>query len=64
MMSNSVNKTALHPGGVQYVSSLQPKVTYLIIYRPSREHTDIEEELHETAHIDYDRVAIVRFLST
>ena len=27
--------------------------------RPSREHTELEEELHETAHIDYDRVAIV-----
>jgi hypothetical protein len=27
--------------------------------RPHREHTEIEEELHETAHIDYDRVAIV-----
>lgn len=23
-------------------------------------HTELEEELHETAHIDYDRVAIVR----
>jgi phosphoenolpyruvate carboxykinase (ATP) len=28
-------------------------------YRPQREHTEIEEELHEHAHIDYDRVAIV-----
>ena len=28
-------------------------------YRP-REHTEIEEELHDTANIDYDRVAIVR----
>ena len=27
--------------------------------RPQREHTEIEEELHEVAHIDYDRVAIV-----
>ena len=27
--------------------------------RPQREHTDIEEELHELAHIDYDRVSIV-----
>jgi len=42
-MVSSVNKTALHPGGVQ----------------PQREHTEIEEELHEKAHIDYDRVAIV-----
>jgi len=43
MVTNSVNKTALHPGGVE----------------PSREHTELEEQLHETAHIDYDRVAIV-----
>ncbi|KAK4955473.1 hypothetical protein LTR28_006037, partial [Elasticomyces elasticus] len=41
-MPQNVNKTALHPGGVQ----------------PQREHTEIEEELHERAHIDYDRVAI------
>lgn len=27
--------------------------------RPLRDHTEIEEELHETAHLDYDRVAIV-----
>ena len=31
--------------------------------RPAREHTEIEEELHELANIDYDRVAIVRILS-
>ncbi|TPX15466.1 uncharacterized protein E0L32_004446 [Thyridium curvatum] len=43
MISNTVNKTSLHPGGVQ----------------PHREHTEIEEELHEKAHIDYDRVAII-----
>lgn len=43
MVSNSVNKTALHPGGVE----------------PSREHTELEEILHEHANIDYDRVAIV-----
>ncbi|KAH7319708.1 phosphoenolpyruvate carboxykinase [Stachybotrys elegans] len=43
MISNNVNKTALHPGGVA----------------PHREHTELEEELHETAHIDYDRVAII-----
>lgn len=43
MAAPNVNKTALHPGGVQ----------------PQREHTEIEEELHEKAHIDYDRVAIV-----
>ncbi|QSZ36268.1 hypothetical protein DSL72_007394 [Monilinia vaccinii-corymbosi] len=39
----SVNRTSLHPGGVQ----------------PQAEHTELEEELHEKAHIDYDRVAIV-----
>merc|ERR1712000_634271 len=43
MVANSVNKTALHPGGVA----------------PQNEHTEIEEELHERAHIDYDRVSIV-----
>ena len=32
-------------------------LTHLL--RPSREHTEIEEELHTSAHIDYDRVAIV-----
>ena len=35
------------------------RTTVLIMDRPSREHTELEEELHETAHIDYDRVAIV-----
>ncbi|KAL8635602.1 MAG: hypothetical protein Q9228_006925, partial [Teloschistes exilis] len=40
---NSVNQTNLHPGGVE----------------PQREHTEIEEELHEVAHIDYDRVSII-----
>ncbi|TGO51914.1 hypothetical protein BOTNAR_0341g00120 [Botryotinia narcissicola] len=39
----SVNRTSLHPSGVQ----------------PQVEHTELEEELHENAHIDYDRVAIV-----
>ncbi|KAK7183697.1 phosphoenolpyruvate carboxykinase [Paraphaeosphaeria sporulosa] len=43
MVSQSVNKTGLHPAGVQ----------------PSKDHTEIEEELHDRAHIDYDRVAIV-----
>ncbi|KAI5852827.1 ATP-utilizing phosphoenolpyruvate carboxykinase [Morchella snyderi] len=43
MVSGSVNRTSLHPGGVQ----------------PTREHTEIEEELHDKANIDYDRVAIV-----
>ena len=32
--------------------------------RPQVEHTEIEEELHEKANIDYDRVAIVRLQST
>ncbi|KAL8767092.1 MAG: hypothetical protein Q9209_006319 [Squamulea sp. 1 TL-2023] len=41
---NSVNKTNLHPGGVEYVS---------------RCCLEIEEELHEVAHIDYDRVSII-----
>jgi phosphoenolpyruvate carboxykinase (ATP) len=26
---------------------------------PHQEHTELEEELHETAHIDYNRVAII-----
>ncbi|KAM5487328.1 Protein kinase C-like 1 [Microsporum canis] len=43
MVMPSVNRTSLHPTGVQ----------------PSHPHTEIEEELHETAHIDYDRVAII-----
>jgi len=43
MVAISVNRTALHPGGVQ----------------PGKGHTELEEELHETAHIDYERVAIV-----
>lgn len=43
MISHTVNKTALHPGGVA----------------PHTPHTELEEELHETAHIDYDRVSIV-----
>ncbi|KAK0249230.1 Protein kinase C-like 1 [Friedmanniomyces endolithicus] len=43
MVAKSVNKTALHPSGVA----------------PQAEHTELEEELHERAHIDYDRVAII-----
>lgn len=35
------------------------QLTLRFVLRPSREHTELEEELHETAHIDYDRVAIV-----
>ena len=42
-MNPVVNKTALHPGGVQ----------------PHRPHSELEEELHTTAHIDYDRVSII-----
>ncbi|KAI9779173.1 MAG: Protein kinase C-like 1 [Geoglossum umbratile] len=42
-MASRVNKTSLHPGGVV----------------PSFEHTEIEEELHERANIDYDRVDII-----
>lgn len=42
-MVSTVNRTALHPGGVL----------------PIREHTEIEETLHDQANIDYDRVAIV-----
>ncbi|POS85253.1 phosphoenolpyruvate carboxykinase, partial [Erysiphe pulchra] len=41
--SSGVNRTALHPSGVF----------------PVTEHTELEEELHDTAHIDYDRVAII-----
>ncbi|KAI1748554.1 phosphoenolpyruvate carboxykinase [Xylaria castorea] len=43
--NNKVNKTALHPSGVEPAHE--------------REHTELEEELHEKAHIDYDRVAII-----
>jgi hypothetical protein len=41
--ADSKNVTALNPGGLQ----AQP------------EHTEIENELHEKAHIDYDRVSII-----
>lgn len=34
-------------------------VLKLMLQRPAREHTELEEELHTHAHIDYDRVAIV-----
>jgi phosphoenolpyruvate carboxykinase (ATP) len=43
MLVDNVNKTALNPTGVQ----------------PHQEHTEIEEHLHEKAHIDYDRVSII-----
>jgi phosphoenolpyruvate carboxykinase (ATP) len=45
-MADTTPFTALHPGGVL----------------PVQEHTELEYELHEKAHIDYDRVAIVRRL--
>ncbi|PZD30004.1 PckA, Phosphoenolpyruvate carboxykinase (ATP) [Pyrenophora tritici-repentis] len=43
MVTQTVNKTNLHPSGVA----------------PNVEHTEIEEALHDKAHIDYDRVAII-----
>jgi phosphoenolpyruvate carboxykinase (ATP) len=48
MLVNTVNKTGLHPGGII----------------PQNDHTELEEELHEKAHIDYTRVAIVSSLSS
>ena len=77
MVSGTVNRTGLHPGGVEYVPFMLralisrayvellrhlplPRLT-IGVFRPQREHTELEEELHERAHIDYDRVAIVRF---
>lgn len=41
-MTPSVNQTRIHPSGVQ----------------SNHSHTELEEELHETAHIDYDHVEI------
>jgi hypothetical protein len=38
---------------------MSPSASDRVIHRPTREHTELEEELHEIAHIDYDRVAIV-----
>ncbi|KAF5027621.1 hypothetical protein F66182_247, partial [Fusarium sp. NRRL 66182] len=43
MLPNNVNKTSLHPTGVT----------------PHQEHTELEQELHDKAHIDYDHVAII-----
>lgn len=37
-------------------------LTPSLLSRPGKGHTELEEELHETAHIDYDRVAIVSTL--
>lgn len=45
--NSNVNKTPLHPTGVQPHAE------------PVEHHTEIEEELFETAHIDYSRVAII-----
>ncbi|DAA73407.1 TPA_exp: Uncharacterized protein A8136_4816 [Trichophyton benhamiae CBS 112371] len=77
MVMPSVNRTSLHPTGVQYapLPSLKSPLSSIILCqdpstsaraitdrplaRPSHPHTEIEEELHETAHIDYDRVAII-----
>lgn len=36
----------------------------IFLSRPGKGHTELEEELHETAHIDYDRVAIVSTLQS
>lgn len=69
MAATTVNKTALHPRGVAYVApvvkNLPRRARSHVAdrsspHRPQHEHTEIEEELHEKAHIDYDRVAIVR----
>lgn len=76
MVANSVNRTALHPGGVQYDSLHLPAASTVHAVaqpffqnlsadkepplRPTPGHTELEEELHETAHIDYERVSIVR----
>jgi len=38
---------------------LHPHARYPQKHSPHREHTELEEELHDQAHIDYDRVAIV-----
>jgi hypothetical protein len=42
-MAGTKNVTGLNPGGLP----------------ASSEHTEIENELHEKAHIDYDRVSII-----
>ena len=36
-----------------------PSLLIVLLPRPKQEHTEIEEELHEIAHIDYNRVSIV-----
>ncbi|SPN99035.1 probable PCK1 - phosphoenolpyruvate carboxykinase [Cephalotrichum gorgonifer] len=47
LASANVNRTPLHPGGVQPHVDSEPH------------HTEIEEELYDKAHIDYSRVAII-----
>ena len=67
MASKSVNKTALHPGGVQSVSHSDRSNwgdADDMWNRATPEHTELEEELHDKARIDYDRVAIVRIVAS
>lgn len=68
MSAAVVNRTSLHPHGILCVDSCYElwgasessiRECKLIAGR-HREHTEIEEELHDTANIDYERVAIVR----
>ncbi|SZF00092.1 unnamed protein product [Blumeria hordei] len=62
VISSGVNKTALHPGMRRDVYDLNRILSPLqsdIKSSPIKEHTRLEEELHDNAHIDYDRVAIV-----
>lgn len=62
VLPNNVNKTSLHPTGVTYVphdTSICARFTNTC-FSPHQEHTELEQELHDKAHIDYDRVAIVR----
>ena len=47
----NVNKTPLHPAGVQ---------PHFDKDHGEHEVTEVEEALYETAHIDYSRVSIVR----
>lgn len=73
-MAARVNQTALHPTGVEYVAlpeypppplpanGNRAWTDHAAASRPRHEHTEIEEELHDRAHIDYDRVAIVRHI--
>lgn len=49
--------TSCHLVALAVVAAIELELT--VINRPVKEHTELEEELHEKAHIDYDRVAIV-----